>query len=89
MEKNYSFGPGFYEYNNHYVKAIAVLKQQDATWSPHFLLVNIETPFDSEDEARAGAKDDLSEAYLRVAATSNDRAMAQHLSDLGYCRLEE
>ena len=87
---NYSFGPGFYPYSNGFIKAIAVMAQnQKEKWEPKFLLINIEQTFSTEDEARAAAKDELSEAYLKVAATGNDRAMAEHLNSIGYCKLEE
>ena len=88
--KNYSFGPGFYPYKDGFIKAIAVMKQNGKNeWTPQFLLINIEITFSTKDEARAASKDELSEAYLKVAATGNDRAMAEHLNSIGYCKLEE
>lgn len=87
---NFSFGPGYYPYKDFYIKAIAVLKEEkEGRWSPQFLLINMEQEFFTEEEATAAAKDELSEAYLKVAATGNDRAMAEYLSSIGYCKLEE
>lgn len=89
-DNNFSFGPGFYPYKDGFIKAIAVMRQDETdTWVPHFLLINIDTEYKTEEEAKEAAKDELSEAYLRVAATGNDRAMAEHLSSIGYCKLEE
>ena len=54
-----------------------------------FMLVNLDAVHEIEEEAAVNAAADLKEAHAQIASTGNDRAMAEHLSALGYCRLEE
>ncbi len=53
-----------------------------------FMLVNLDCIHSDETEAAVNSQTDLKDAHARITATGNDKAMAEHLSGLGYCKLE-
>jgi len=90
MSSRNLFEAGTYAVQAGFARAIACYAIEETEEKNfRFLLVNIEAISDTEEEAAVNAHADLRDAYAQVGATGRESAMAEHLSDLGYCRLEE
>lgn len=86
----YQFKAGSVKQEDRFIRTIICSKETpDNKWERHFLLVNIESYYPDSNTAAAIAKSDLEIAHKKVYETKSDTAMAEHLSSLGYCKLEK
>ncbi len=83
------FEAGSYPYGGDFVCSIGRYQEENGEWLLSMVLINIDTLYDSVEEAAKEAQQTIMKAHQSAIASNGKESIDGNLSAMGYARLEE